>query len=173
MDGVIEAGTGLLNESMLTGEEKPVSKVIGNKVFGGTMLARGTIIVRVTKLSENAVINQLIRLVESAQSKKAPIQHVADKISKYFVPFIVIMAILDWIIWFSIAYTRTDLIQHTLHDHNKSEFEFAFNFGISTLVVACPCALGLATPTAVMVGTGIAAGFGVLLKGGGEVLEKM
>lgn len=98
---------------------------------------------------------------------------VADRIAKWFVPAIIVLAIVDWIIWFSIAYGRTDLIQDTLDETQKTEFEFAFDFGISTLVIACPCALGLATPTAVMVGTGVAASFGVLLKEGGTVLEKM
>ena len=96
---------------------------------------------------------------------------IADRVAKWFVPGIVTLAILDWIVWFTIAYSDSDAIAKDLVD--RTRFEFAFNFGISTLVIACPCALGLATPTAVMVGTGVAAGFGVLLKDGGPVLEKM
>jgi len=111
-----------------------------------------------------------MKLVESAQSAKAPIQGVADKIAKYFVPIIVLLAVLTWIFWFSFAYS--DYGKENLYLGNKTRFVFAFNFGISTMVIACPCAMGLATPTAVMVGTGIAAGFGVLIKGG-DVLERI
>ena len=94
----------------------------------------------------------------------------ADKIAKYFVPTIVILAIITWIFWFSFTYS--DYGKENLYIGKRTRFVFAFNFGISTLVIACPCALGLATPTAVMVGTGIAASFGVLIKGG-DVLEKI
>ena len=170
IDGHIVKGSGLTNESMLTGESKPVQKELESKVFGGTMLTRGSILVKVDKLAENAAINQIMKLVESAQTAKAPIQGVADTIAKYFVPTIVILAILTWIFWFSLTYS--DFGKEKLYIGTRSRFVFAFNFGISTLVIACPCALGLATPTAVMVGTGIAASFGILIKGG-DVLERI
>lgn len=152
---------------MLTGEARPVSKEIGVKVFGGTILTQGTIIVRVEKTSENATFNQIMKLVENAQNTKAPIQGYADKISSIFVPTIVALAIVDWIVWYSLVYS-----DDTLEVPGDSKFQFAFDFGISTLVIACPCALGLATPTAVMVGTGLAASYGILIKSA-EVLEKI
>ena len=108
-------------------------------------------------------------MVEDAQNTKAPIQAVADKVSSYFVPVIILVACFTWTFWFSYAYSKAG---KGLTLGNHSRFEFAFNFGISTLVIACPCALGLATPTAVMVGTGVAARFGVLIKGA-DVFEKM
>ncbi len=94
----------------------------------------------------------------------------ADRISKYFVPMVILLSIIAWIIWFSYSYSKKGFDQIELH--GMSRFQFAFSFGISTLVIACPCALGLATPTAVMVGTGIAASYGILIKGG-DVLEKI
>lgn len=111
-----------------------------------------------------------MKLVESAQSAKAPIQGIADKIARYFVPAIVILAVISWSVWFSLAYSNWG--EETLWLGGSTRFVFAFNFGVSTLVIACPCALGLATPTAVMVGTGIAASFGCLIKGG-DVLERI
>jgi Cu+-exporting ATPase len=110
-----------------------------------------------------------MKMVENAQSSKAPIQGVADTIAKYFVPSIVLLFILTSIFWFTYVYA---IAGEELNTGKKTKFVFAFNFGISTLVIACPCALGLATPTAVMVGTGIAAAFGVLIKGG-DVLERI
>lgn len=112
-----------------------------------------------------------MKLVEDAQNTKAPIQGLADKISSVFVPCIVILACIAWIVWFSIVYSDADgsILKDSPH---LSKFQFAFDFGISSLVVACPCALGLATPTAVMVGTGLAASYGVLIKGA-DVLEKI
>ena len=155
---------------MLTGESKPVGKEISSKVYGGTMLIRGVILVKVDRLAELSAINQIMKLVESAQSAKAPIQGVADKISRVFVPAIVLLSTISWIFWFALAYS--DYGKELLWLGTQTRFVFAFNFGISTLVIACPCALGLATPTAVMVGTGIAASFGVLIKGG-DVLERI
>lgn len=141
------------------------------KVFGGTILSQGSIILKVEKTSEDATFNQIMKMVENAQNTKAPIQGFADKISSYFVPAIVTLAVIDWIVWFSITYTDKEdkIISATSHE---SKFQFAFDFGISTLVVACPCALGLATPTAVMVGTGLAASYGILIKGA-DILEKI
>mmetsp|Transcript_1220 Transcript_1220/g.2227 ORF Transcript_1220/g.2227 Transcript_1220/m.2227 type:complete len:674 (+) Transcript_1220:1064-3085(+) len=170
-DGVVIFGRGCCNESMLTGESLPVQKDIGVGVFGGTVLTQGSIIIKVTKAAEDATFNQIMKLVENAQNTKAPIQGVADKISSYFVPTIVTLAILDWIIWFIVVYTDSDESILPSSQHMK-RFQFAFDFGISTLVIACPCALGLATPTAVMVGTGMAASYGILIKGA-DILEKI
>jgi len=113
-----------------------------------------------------------MKLVENAQNSKAPIQGYADKISSYFVPVIVVLAIIDWIIWFSLVFSGTNEKLEDSYDSSLEKFQFAFDFGISSLVVACPCALGLATPTAVMVGTGLAASFGILIKGA-DILEKI
>jgi len=171
-DGVVVFGRGCCNESMLTGEALPVNKEIGIKVFGGTILTQGSIIVKVEKISEDATFNQIMKLVENAQNTKAPIQGFADKISSVFVPIIVLLAIFDWIVWYSIVYSNSEIGNEVLNNPHMSRFEFAFDFGISTLVIACPCALGLATPTAVMVGTGLAASYGILIKSA-DILEKI
>ena len=134
------------------------------------MLNRGAMLIKVDRLAEMSAINQIMKLVESAQSAKAPIQGIADQIARYFVPTIVVLSIFAWIVWFSIAFSEWG--KTTLWLGGQTRFVFAFNFGVSTLVIACPCALGLATPTAVMVGTGIAASFGCLIKGG-DVLENI
>ena len=146
-----------------------MAKEAGAKLYGGTLVKQGCLIMKVTKPASEAVVNQLITLVEQAQAAKAPIQQVADRIAQVFVPAIVTLACLVWTLWFIRVYSGA-VQSESLKD--KSKFGFAFEFGISTLVVACPCALGLATPTAVMVGTGVAASFGVLLKEGGSILEK-
>lgn len=135
-------------------------------VFGGTILTKGSIVVRVTKLAEDATFNQIMKMVENAQNSRAPIQTFADQLSGVFVPAIVVLAILTWIVWFSLVYSSE------FNTGDETRFQFAFDFGISTLVIACPCALGLATPTAVMVGTGLAASYGILIKSA-DVLEKI
>jgi Cu+-exporting ATPase len=170
VDGVVIFGKGLCNEAMLTGESRPVPKEIGALMFGGSILIQGNIILKVTKTAENSSINQIIKLVEGAQNARAPIQGLADRISKYFVPIVILLTIVAWIIWF--IYTYSDYGIDNIVLDGMSRFQFAFSFGISTLVIACPCALGLATPTAVMVGTGVAASHGILIKGG-DVLEKI
>ncbi len=152
---------------MLTGESVLAKKDIGGKVFGGTVLEKGSLILRVSVIEEESSLNQILKLVENAQINKAPIQAYADKISSYFVPLIIALAIVTWIIWFTIVYALPQIVIET----TESKFSYAFNFGISTVVIACPCALGLATPTAVMVCSGIAAGLGILIKGG-NILEK-
>ena len=95
----------MVNESMLTGEAKPVSKELSSKVYGGTTLLRGAMLVKVDRMAELSAINQIMKLVESAQSAKAPIQNVADKIARFFVPTIVLLAVISWIFWFSITYS--------------------------------------------------------------------
>lgn len=166
-DATVVYGQGHCNESMLTGESRLAKKEIKSKVFGGTLLEKGSLILRVDVIEEESSLNQILKLVENAQTSKAPIQAYADKISSYFVPVIIICAITAWVIWFVAVYTSQDYFSYL----RESKFSFAFTFGISTVVIACPCALGLATPTAVMVGSGVAANLGILIKGG-KVLEK-
>ncbi|OLS20457.1 MAG: Copper-exporting P-type ATPase A [Candidatus Heimdallarchaeota archaeon LC_3] len=167
-DGIVESGSSSVDESMLTGESMPVSKTIGDKVTGATINNEGLLKIRVNKVGKETALAQIIKLVEDAQTSKAPIQAFADKISQYFVPAVVVLAVLDFLFWFA-------LFEFGFYDFSNlpagsSSFLFAFLLGISVLVIACPCALGLATPTAVMVGTGIGAKQGILIKGG-EPLE--
>jgi P-type Cu+ transporter len=165
-DSTVVYGSGYCNESILTGESRRVEKNIGDKVFGGTKLETGAFILKVDVIEEESSLNQILKLVENAQTDKAPIQSIADRISEYFVPFIIICSIASWIIWAIVIYGY-DVYGKERQD---SKFNFVFTFGISTVVIACPCALGLATPTAVMVCSGIAAGLGILIKGG-SILE--
>ncbi|KAI9981223.1 hypothetical protein PInf_008940 [Phytophthora infestans] len=162
-DGVIVFGEGRVDESMLTGESKTVKKSIGDRVLGATLNVDGLFHMKVTGTDSDTALNQIIRLVEDAQTSKAPIQAYADYISSIFVPMVVVLALLTFIIWYT-------LIPENWIPDSDGKFVFALDFGIATLVVACPCALGLATPTAVMVGTGVGAQCGVLIKGG-EALE--
>jgi Cu+-exporting ATPase len=170
VDGNVISGDGWVNESMMTGESALVHKTPGTIVFGGTVNSSGNMVVEVTKLGKDTALSQIIALVENAQASKTPIQEVADKISKVFVPAIVVLALITWGIWFTLAYNPTDDLREKIEEAHEAEFIFAFKFGISVLVIACPCALGLATPTAVMVATGTAAKHGILIKGG-EALE--
>ncbi len=170
VDGVVVVGKGACNEAMLTGESRLVSKDIGSKMFGGSILSQGNVIMKVTRTSENSSLNQIIKLVENAQNARAPIQGMADRISRIFVPIVIMLTLFTWIFWFAKTYSADN--EQFIYLAGMSKFHFAFSFGISTLVIACPCALGLATPTAVMVGTGLAASYGILIKGG-DVLEKI
>ena len=165
-DGTVIFGHGFCDESMLTGESSLQNKEVKSKAFGGTLLHKGCLIIKVDTIEEESSLNQILKLVENAQTSKAPIQSYADKISSYFVPLIIMWACVAWVIWFTAVYTSA----HYFADITESKFNFAFTFGISTVVIACPCALGLATPTAVMVCSGVAASLGILIKGGG-ILE--
>ncbi len=155
IDGVITKGSSSVDESMLTGESLPVEKKIGDTVAGGTINKTGSFEFEVTKIGNETVLAQIIRLVEEAQGSKAPIQAFADRISAWFVPAVIGLAILTFVIWL-----------FALH----SSLSFALMAFTSVIVIACPCALGLATPTALMVGTGKGAENGILVKGG-EPLE--
>ena len=155
-DGKVISGSTSVDESMITGESMPVSKKIGDTVFGGTINKNGTVEVEVTAVYGETVLSQIIRSVEDAGASKAPIATLADKISGIFVPTVFGIAVLSAVIW---ALTGKD-------------FSFCLNVFISVLVIACPCALGLATPTAIMVATGKGAQNGILFKGG-EPLEAL
>ncbi|CAL4889402.1 unnamed protein product [Urochloa decumbens] len=169
VDGVVIKGQSHVNESMITGEARPIAKKPGDRVIGGTVNDNGCIIVKATHVGSETALSQIVQLVEAAQLARAPVQKLADKISRFFVPTVVVAAFLTWLGWF---------IPGQFHLYPKhwipkamDSFELALQFGISVLVVACPCALGLATPTAVMVATGKGASQGVLIKGG-NALEK-
>ncbi|RYG42530.1 heavy metal translocating P-type ATPase, partial [archaeon] len=163
-DGVVESGASDVNESMLTGESMPVSKKEGAEVVGATLNMSGLLYVRVQRVGGQSVLSQIVRLVEDAQMAKAPIQAFADKISGIFAPVVLIVAVLTFVIW--MALLSTGYVPDEWVPATQSRGLFSLLFSIAVVVIACPCALGLATPTAVMVGTGVGARNGVLIKGG-------
>lgn len=154
IDGSVVSGSSSVDESMLTGESIPVEKNVGDEVIGGSFNHNGMLHVKVSRVGDNTTLAKIIRLMEDAQGKKAPISKVADKVAGYFVPIVMVIAIIAAVIWL--------LLGHSV--------SFALTIFVSVLVIACPCALGLATPTAIMVGTGVGAGHGILIKSG-EALE--
>lgn len=155
LDGTVVSGESSVDESMLTGESLPISKREGDEVFGATINQTGALTVQVTNVGDDTVLSQIIRLVEEAQQKKAPIQKLVDKISGIFVPIVIAVSVLTFVGWFIVT-----------GDLNSS-----FIPAVAVLVIACPCALGLATPTAILVGTGRGAQQGILIKSG-EALER-
>lgn len=154
VDGVIVEGYSSVDESMITGESMLVEKKEGDKVIGATINKTGSFKFKATKVGKDTVLQQIIKIVEEAQASKAPIQQLADKVSSYFVPAVILIAILSFFVWMLLG----------------KDFIFSFTVLIAVLIIACPCALGLATPTAIMVGTGKGAENGILIKGG-EALE--
>jgi len=155
VDGIVTEGGSSIDESMVTGESIPVEKHPGSSVIGSTINKTGSFQFKATKIGKDTLLSQIIQLVERAQSSRAPIQKLADKISGYFVPTVLILAIVTFDVWYVL------LGATALH---------ALLFAVAVVVIACPCALGLATPTALMVGTGRGAKMGILIKSG-EVLE--
>ncbi|TXC90454.1 copper-translocating P-type ATPase [Metabacillus litoralis] len=157
VDGVIIDGRSALDESMLTGESVPVDKTVGDSIIGATINKNGFLKVKATKVGRDTALSQIIKVVEEAQGSKAPIQRLADQISGIFVPIVVGIAFITFLVWFFIV--------------APGDFAEALEKLIAVLVIACPCALGLATPTSIMAGSGRAAEFGILFKGG-EHLER-
>ena len=165
VDGVVVEGSSSVDESMLTGESIPVEKHAGDIVIGATINKLGSFRFRATKVGKDTALAQIVRLVEDAQGSKAPIQRFADYISSYFVPAVVVLAIVTFAVWLFLGPT---LFPGAIGEFTP--FVKALLVGTAVLVIACPCALGLATPTAIMVGTGKGAENGVLIKSG-EALE--
>ncbi len=156
VDGIILEGKTHVDEKVVTGESMPVGKTVGEEVIGATVNIEGMIKFKATKVGKDTLLYQIIQMVEEAQASRAPIQNLVDKISEYFVPVVVVLSIITFVVWYFV-------------------FAFPFRAGllrmIALLVISCPCAMGLATPTALIVGIGRAAKFGIILKGG-EALEK-
>jgi Cu+-exporting ATPase len=167
-DGLIVYGSSAIDESMVTGESLPVNKSTGDEVIGATVNQQGVLHVKTTKIGSETALSQIIKLVEEAQTSKAPIQGMADKISAVFVPIVVVIALVDFFVWYTLF--SLDVVPQSWLPGGTSSFLFSLLLAISVLVIACPCALGLATPTAVMVGTGLGAEQNILIKGG-EPLE--
>jgi Cu+-exporting ATPase len=156
-DGVLIEGRSSVDESMLTGESFPVEKKPGDEVVGATVNGTGSFRFRATRVGRDTVLQQIVRMVEEAQGSRAPVARLADKVSGIFTPVVIAIAVVTFIVWFTVAPADARLSTALVH-------------AVAVLIIACPCALGLATPTAVMVGTGRGAESGVLIKGG-EALE--
>lgn len=158
VDGMVLSGASAVDESMLTGEPMPVSRKAGDEVMGGTVNTTGSIVLRATRVGKDTALGQIIRMVEEAQTTKAPVQRLADAVAGVFVPIVLVIAIGAFVFWFDVG-PRPALL-------------FASVAFVTVLIIACPCALGLATPTAILVATGRAAEHGILVRGG-DTLERL
>ena len=152
VDGIVRQGYSSIDESMITGESIPVEKKVGEEIIGATINKTGALQVEATKVGKDTTLAHIIRMVEEAQGSKAPIQRLADVVASYFVPAVIGIAILTFVVWFLVG--------------PSPSVTFAILNFVAVLIIACPCALGLATPTAIMVGTGKGAENGILIKNG-------
>ena len=158
VDGLVTEGASAVDESMLTGEPIPVGKKIGDEVIGATVNTTGSVTLRATRVGKESALGQIVQLVEDAQSTKAPIQRLADRVAGVFVPIVIAIALAAFVAWFDVG--------------PEPALVFSTVALVTVLIIACPCALGLATPTAILVGTGKAAEYGILIRSG-EALERL
>ncbi|KAM7194288.1 copper-transporting ATPase 2 [Naviculisporaceae sp. PSN 640] len=165
-DGVVVRGETYVDESMVTGEAMPVQKRIGHYMIGGTVNGHGRVDFRVTRAGRDTQLSQIVKLVQDAQVSRAPIQRLADTIAGYFVPAILVLGLGTFTVWMVLSHALPNPPKIFTEESSGGKFMVCLKLCISVIVLACPCALGLATPTAVMVGTGIGAENGILVKGG-------
>ncbi|KAI1741425.1 heavy metal translocating P-type ATPase [Xylaria scruposa] len=163
-DGEVLQGNTMFDEASLTGESRPIKKNVGDQVFSGTVNQGTPILIRVTGTAGQSMLDQIVKVVREGQTKRAPMEKVADALVAYFVPVITSIAVITWIVWLAIGLTNHQLAI-------KDPIPFSLQFAIAVFVVACPCGLALAAPTAIFVGGGLAAKHGILVKGGGAAFE--
>ncbi len=176
-DGEIISGESTINQSMLTGESLPVYKSVGDVISAGTINQSGVIVIRVNRAGKHTTLAQIISFVENAQTRKAPIQKLADIVAGYFTYGVLTISFLTFLFWQFIGtkiwhHVLNIGVEHLHHTEHQSPLLLSLKLAITVLVIACPCALGLATPTAILVGTSIGAEKGLLIKGG-DILEKV
>ncbi|KAI0625770.1 copper-transporting P-type ATPase [Pyrenophora tritici-repentis] len=170
-DGDIIEGYSNFDESSLTGESRPVKKGEGDTVFSGTVNKGAPVKIRVTTVSGTSMLDQIINAVREGQSHRAPVERVADKITSHFVPFVIAVAIITWLIWLVLG--KTGVIPSDWKSKSAGGWElWSLRFAIAVFVIACPCGIGLAAPTALFVGGGLAAKHGILVRGGGEAFQE-
>ncbi|KAI8964548.1 heavy metal translocatin [Daldinia sp. FL1419] len=170
-DGRVVRGVAEFNEASLTGESRLVRKVANDNVFAGTINVGKPILIQITGSAGQSMLDQIVDIVREGQTKRAPMEKLADLLTAYFVPFVTLIAILTWLIWLSIGVSGA-IPGHFLDVSSGGWVVFSLQFAIAVFVVACPCGLALAAPTAIFVGGGLAAKHGILVKGGGEAFEK-
>ena len=170
-DGTITKGESMFDESSLTGESKLVKKSVGDNAFSGTINQGGTISIRISSISGTSILDQIVKVVREGQTRRAPIERVADIITGHFVPVVVLIAVSTWIVWLSLGLSGTLPLEY-LDTSTGGWASWSLQFAIAVFVIACPCGIGLAAPTALFVGGGLAANHGILAKGGGEAFQE-
>jgi Cu+-exporting ATPase len=170
-DGVIIDGSAKFDESSLTGESRPVQKDVGDAVFSGTVNKGGPVSVRLTSVSGSSMLDSIIKIVREGQTRRAPVERAADMITSHFVPFVVAVGIVTWVVWLALGLSGA--LPHQWVEEQLGGWPlWSLRFAIAVFVVACPCGIGLAAPTALFVGGGMAAKHGILVKGGGEAFQE-
>jgi Cu+-exporting ATPase len=170
-DGLVLDGEVIFDESSLTGESRPVKKKIGDTVFSGTINKGGPVQIRITTISGTSMLDQIIAAVRDGQTRRAPVERVADTVTSHFVPFVIAVAIVTWLIWLILG-TTGGIPKKWKNDSAGGWALWSLRFAIAVFVIACPCGIGLAAPTALFVGGGLAAKHGILVRGGGEAFQE-
>jgi Cu+-exporting ATPase len=170
-DGTVLEGNSIFDESSLTGESKPVKKTAGDTVFSGTLNKGAPIQVKITTISGTSMLDQIIAAVREGQTRRAPVERVADTITSHFVPFVIAVALATWLIWLILG-TTGGIPKNWKNEGAGGWALWSLRFAIAVFVIACPCGIGLAAPTALFVGGGLAAKYGILVRGGGEAFQE-